>query len=157
MISFMISVVPPKIDRLDGKSHRTHDRGGDSADWYSCPSRRALSWSARAAAFAWCDLGGDHSPWDRLAALQLPEPRRGPDDHTEPAAADIPAPGADVDTSERIAAKLPQVLLMHDASPGSRVRPCCRATIRISPRVRTLTTTAWARTVADEHRVGEGR
>ena len=42
--------------------------------------------SARAAAFARCDLGGDHPPGDRLAAPQLPEPRRGPDDHPEPAA-----------------------------------------------------------------------
>ena len=76
MISFWISVVPPKIDWM-GPSRRTHDRGGDPADWYSRRSRRALSWSARAAAFARCDLGGDHTPWDHLAASQLPEPRRG--------------------------------------------------------------------------------
>ena len=55
-------------------------------------------WSARAAAFARCDLGGDHAPWDRLAALQLPQPRRGPDDHAGPAAADISTAGADVDS-----------------------------------------------------------
>jgi hypothetical protein len=48
-------------------------------------------WSARVAAFARCDLGGDHAPGDRLAAWQLPEPRRGRDDDAEPAAADIPS------------------------------------------------------------------
>ncbi len=30
--------------------------------------------------FARCDQAGDHAPWDRLAAWQRPEPRRGPDD-----------------------------------------------------------------------------
>jgi len=81
----------------------------------------------RAAAFARCDLGGDNAPRDRLAALQLPEPRRGPDDYAEPAAADIPAVDADVDsTGELIAAQLPQILLMHDASNGSQVRSCSR-------------------------------
>jgi hypothetical protein len=29
-------------------------------------------WSARAAAFAWCGLGDDHVPRDRLAAWQVP-------------------------------------------------------------------------------------
>ncbi len=81
-------------------------------------------WSARAAAFARCNLGGDHAPWDRLAALQLPQPRRGPDDHAEPAAADIPTAGADVDSGELIAAQLPGILVMHDASDGSQVGSC---------------------------------
>jgi hypothetical protein len=79
-------------------------------------------WSARAAAFARCELGCDHAPGDRLAASQLPEPRRGRDDHAEPAAADIPAVGADVDSGELIATQLPQILVMHDASDGSQVR-----------------------------------
>ena len=57
---------------------------------------------------------------------QRPEPRRGPDDYAEPAAADIPAANADVDTGELSAAQLPQVLVMHDASDGSQVRPCSR-------------------------------
>jgi hypothetical protein len=83
-------------------------------------------WSARAAAVTRCDLGGDHPPWDRLAASQLPGPRRGPDDQAEPAAADIPAVDADVDSGEFIAAQLPQVLVMHDASHGSQVRSCSR-------------------------------
>jgi len=77
--------------------------------------------SARAAAFARCDLGGDHAPGDRLAASQLPEPRRGPDDRAEPVAADIPAVDADVDSGQLITAELPQVLVMHDASHGSQV------------------------------------
>ena len=44
---------------------------------------------------------------DRRAAWQLPEPRRGPDDDAEPAAADIPAVDADVDAGELLAAQLP--------------------------------------------------
>jgi hypothetical protein len=63
--------------------------------------------------FARCDLGGDHAPGDRLAASQLPEPGRGRDDHAEPAAADIPAVGADVDSGELIA-----VGSDRDALPG---------------------------------------
>ena len=35
---------------------------------------------------------------DRLAVPQFPEPWRGPDDYAEPAAADIPAVDADVDS-----------------------------------------------------------
>jgi hypothetical protein len=82
--------------------------------------------SPRAAASARCNLGGDHSPWDRLTAPQLPEPRSGPDDHTEPAAADIPAVDTDVETGKLIAAQLPQILFMHDASHGNQVGPCSR-------------------------------
>jgi len=55
-------------------------------------------------AFAQCDLGGDHTPRDRLAAPQLPEPRRGPDHDAELAAADIPAIDPDVDAGQLIAA-----------------------------------------------------
>ncbi len=33
------------------------------------------------------DQAGDHAPWNRLAASQLPQPRGGPDDDAEPAAA----------------------------------------------------------------------
>lgn len=68
-------------------------------------------------------------PWllecaDRLAARQLPGPRRGPDGHAEPATADIPAISADVDSGEFIAAQLPEVVVMHDASDGSQVGSC---------------------------------
>ena len=92
----------------------------------SLRSRLGSVWSARAAAFAWCDLGGDNAPRDRLTAPPLPEPRRGRDDQAEPAAADIPAAGADVGSGELIAAQLPQVLVIHDASDGSRVGSCSR-------------------------------
>ena len=68
--------------------------------------------------------GREHPPWDRLAAPQLPGPWCGPDDHTEPAAADIPAVDADVDPCELSAAQQPQVLGMHDAGDGSQVGPC---------------------------------
>jgi hypothetical protein len=83
-------------------------------------------WSARAAAFARCDLGGDHAPGDCLAAWQLPGPRRDPDHAAEPAAADVPAACADVGSCELVAAE-----------------------------VRTLTTTAWAHVTLDDHRDGE--
>jgi len=90
------------------------------------PVKAGSIWSARAAAFARCDLGADHAPWDRLAASQLPGPRRGPDDYAEPATADIPAIDADVDSGELIAAQLPQVLVMHEADGGRQVRSCSR-------------------------------
>ena len=77
--------------------------------------------SVRAAVLARCELGGDHAPWDRLAAPQFPGPRRSPDDHAEPAAADIPAVDTDIDPGELIAAQLPQILVMHDASHSSQV------------------------------------
>ena len=80
----------------------------------------------RSAAFARYDPGGDNAPRDRLAALQLPEPRRSPDDYAKPAAADIPAVDLDVNSGQLIAAQPPQVLVMHDASDGSQVRPCSR-------------------------------
>ena len=38
----------------------------------------------------------------------------------------IPAVGADVGSGELIAAQLPQVLVRHDASKSSQVRPCSR-------------------------------
>jgi hypothetical protein len=91
------------------------------------PPRKAGSiWSARPAAFAWRDLGGDHAPWDRLAALQRSGPRRGPDDDAEPAASDIPAVDADIYSAKLIAAQSPQVLVMHDASDGSQMRSYSR-------------------------------
>jgi hypothetical protein len=73
-----------------------------------------------------------------------PGPPRGPDD-AEPAAADIPAVDADVDSRQLIAAQLPQVLVMHDASDSSQMGPCSREPSRGNQdlgRVRTLTTTA---------------
>jgi len=72
------------------------------------------------------DLGGDHPPRDRLAAWQFPEPRRGPNNDAEPAAADIPAVDVDVDSGELFAAQLPQILAMHDSSDGRQVWPCSR-------------------------------
>ena len=59
------------------------------------------------AAFARCDLRRDHAPWDRLAASQLPKPRRGRDDYAKPAATDIPAVNTHVDSDELITAQLP--------------------------------------------------
>jgi len=90
------------------------------------PVKAGSLWSARAAAFARYDPGGDHPPGDRLAPSQLPSPRRSPDDDAEPTATDIPAADADVDSGELIATQLPQILVMHDPSHGSQVRPCSR-------------------------------
>ena len=84
------------------------------------------TWLARAATFTRCYLGGDHPPGDHLAAGQFPSPRRGRDYHAEPAAPDIPAIRADVDSSQLSAAQPPQVLGMHDASNRNHVRPCSR-------------------------------
>jgi hypothetical protein len=54
-------------------------------------------------------------------------PRSDPDDGPEPAAANIPAVDADVDsTGALIAAQLPQILVMHDAGHGSQVGSCSR-------------------------------
>ena len=124
MISVWISVVPPTIDwtRLSPPELTIV---AESSGLVLPPVTAGSIGSARAAAFARRDLGGDHAPGDRLAAAQLPGPRRGPDDHAEPAAADIPAIKADVD-SELIAAQLPQVLVMHDAADASQVRSCSR-------------------------------
>jgi hypothetical protein len=125
MISFMISVVPPKIARTP-LSRQSHNHAGEQRTSVLRRSRPESIWSARAAAFARRDLDGDHPPGNRLAAPQLPEPRRGPDNYPEPAAADIPAIDADVDSGELITTQLPQVLTMHDASHGSQVRSCSR-------------------------------
>ena len=62
------------------------------------PVKARLRLVSASPAFARCDLGGDNAPRDRLTTSQLPEPRRGPDDHAKPAAADIPAVDADVDS-----------------------------------------------------------
>ena len=121
----MISVVPPKIDwtRLSRQSSQSCRR---TAGLCSRRSKRGSLWSARATAFARRDLGGDHAPGDRLAAPQLPEPRRGPNDDAKPATVDIPAINADVDSGELLAAQLPQILAMRDASDGNQVRSCPR-------------------------------
>ena len=71
MISFMISVVPPKIDwtRPSLQSPQSHRRSADYCSRRSRPGSQLLS---AAAALARCHLGGDHAPRDRLAAPQLP-------------------------------------------------------------------------------------
>ena len=63
---------------------------------------------------------------NRLAASQWPEPRHGLDYHAKPVTRMSQPVGADVDTGELIAARLPQVLGMHDASHGSQVWSCPR-------------------------------
>jgi hypothetical protein len=130
MISFVISVVPPKIDRTL-LSRQSHNRAGEHRGSALAGPRPELSSGQREprrprdviwAAITRQGIG--------LAAPQLPEPRRGRDDRAEPAAADIPAVGADVDSGELIAAQLPQMLLMHDPSNGNQVRSCSREPAR---------------------------
>jgi len=124
MISFWITVVPPTIDwtrlspRADNRDEeqRTGAPAGQGGLHLVSASR-----SVRPA------RSGRRSPArDRLAAAQLPESRRGPDDDAEPATADIPAVDADVDSGELIAAQLPQVLVMHDARDGSQIGSCSK-------------------------------
>jgi hypothetical protein len=51
-----------------------------------------------------CDLRCDDAPRDDDAAAELAESRRGADDDTEPASADVPAAGGHVNARELIAA-----------------------------------------------------
>jgi len=107
-----------------GLGHQSARSPRTAAHWCPRESRRGSIWPVRAAAFARCDLGGDYPPRDGLAAPQLPQPRRGPDDHAEPAAADIPAAGTDVEPGELTAAQPPLILGMHDARQSSQVGSC---------------------------------
>ena len=125
MISFWISVVPPKIDwtRL---SRRAHNRDGQQRTSAPAGQGRAPSGQReprRSRGAIWAAITRHGIVWPRRNS---PSPRRGPDDDAEPAAADIPAIDADVDSGELIAAQLPQVLVMHDPSHGSQVRSCSR-------------------------------
>jgi hypothetical protein len=113
-------------DRLDMAEPAELTIVAENSGLMWAPVKAGSVWSARAAVFARCDLGCDHAPWDRLAAWQLPGPRRGPDNDAEPAAADIPAVDADVDSGELITAQLPEVLVMHDGSDGRQVGACSR-------------------------------
>jgi hypothetical protein len=95
---FLLDLGGAAEDRLDAAETSALTTGAEQRTNALPPVKTGSVGSAQAAAFARCDLGGDHSPGDRLAAPQLPEPWRGPDDHAEPAAADIPAVDADVDS-----------------------------------------------------------
>ncbi len=111
MISFMISVVPPKIDwtRLSPQSSQSWR---SAADWCSCWSRRAPS--------------GQREPrpspgaiWAAITRQGIVSPRRNPPR--------IPAVDTDIESGELITAQLPEVLGMRDASdssqPGGAVLP----------------------------------
>ena len=72
------------------------------------PGRRRGRGTARsalaAAGLLRGDQRGDDAPWDGDAAAELTEPRRGADDDTEPASADVPAAGGHVNARELVAA-----------------------------------------------------
>ena len=75
----------------------------------------------------------------------------------KPAAADIPAAGADIDPGV-IAAQLPQILVMHHPGHGNEVRPCPREPPRGDQhlgRGQDATTTAWAHAALHDHRGGQ--
>jgi hypothetical protein len=112
-------------------------------------------WLARAPACTRCDLGGDHPPGDHLAAGQFPGPRRGPDHDAEPAAADIPAISADVDSvssARHSCHRSPGCTMPATATTCGRAPASRRAAITISAGVRTLTTSAWAHLAPGHHR-----
>jgi hypothetical protein len=60
----------------------------------------------------------------------VPKAAAWPDDYAEPAAADVPAFEADIDSGKFITAELPQILMMHDASNGHHVGSCSRESPR---------------------------
>jgi hypothetical protein len=90
------------------------------------PSTKTAPGQRGPLAFTRYDLGGDHPPRSPNPQRQFPGPPRGPDHNAEPAAADIPAISADVDSGELSAAQLPQILEMHDASNRNHVGPRSR-------------------------------
>jgi len=122
MISFWISVVPPKIDwmRLSRRSSRSCRR---AADWCSRRSRQAPSGQrelrrSRGAIWAAITRHGIVSP-------RGSSPVRGVAPTTTPNQRPrISQPSMRTPTPELIAAQLPQVFVMHDASDGSHLGSC---------------------------------
>ena len=158
MISFWISVVPPKIDgtRLSRQSSQSWRRAADSC---SRRSRPGSIWSARAAASARCDLGGDHAPW--IVWPRGNSPVRGVAPTTTPnqqpriskpsMRTSTPVSSSRHGCHRSSGCTIPATAARCGRAPASR-----RAAIRTSAGVRTLTTTAWARAVLDDHRNGQG-
>jgi hypothetical protein len=124
MISFWISVVPPKIDwtRLSRRSSHSCRR---AADWCSRRSRRAPSGQReprrpRGAIWAAITHQGIVSPRGN-------SPVRGVAPTTTPNQRPrMSQPSMRTSTPELITAQLPQVLVMHDASDSSQMRSCSR-------------------------------
>ncbi len=71
----MISVVPPKIGWTRLSRQSSQPRRRPAGQCWRRP-RPGSIWSARAAAVARCDLGGDHAPGDCLAAAWPRRARR---------------------------------------------------------------------------------
>ena len=69
-----------------------------------------------------CDLRCDDAPWDGDATAELAESRRGADDDTEPASADVPAAGGHVNARELVAAHLPARGLLELRSTSTATR-----------------------------------
>ena len=94
------------------------------------PVKPGSIWSARAAAFARCDLSGDHAPG--IVSPRRSSPSRGVARRRRRTSG-RGYPAADADAGEFIAAHLLQVLAMHDPSHGRGVRPCSREPPRSDP------------------------
>jgi hypothetical protein len=118
MISFMISVVPPKIDwtRLSRQSSQSFRRAADSC---SRRSRRAPSGQRGPR----CSRG---AIWAAITRQGILWPRRkSPSRGVAPTTTPNQRPRIS-QPSMRIAAQPPQVLVMHDASDSSQMGPCPR-------------------------------
>ena len=123
MISFMISVVPPKIDRTL-LSRQSRNRAGEHrASALAQPRPEPSSGQReprRSRGVIWAAITRQgiisprrNSPSRGVAATTTPNQRPRISQPSD----------ADVNSGELIAAQLPQVLLVHDGSNGNQVGP----------------------------------
>jgi hypothetical protein len=112
-------------DRLDAAKPTELTIAAQSSGLVLPPVKAGSIGSARAAAFARRDLGGDHPPWivwpRRNSPVRGVAPMTAPDQRPR-----ISQPPVQTSTPELIAVQLPQVLVVHDASGGSQIGSCSR-------------------------------
>ena len=153
MISFWSSVVRSAICWTAEPAALTIV--AESSGLVCLPVRAGSIGSARAAAFARCDLGGEHPPGDRLAAPQLPGrgvapttmPNQRPRISQPSIRTSTPVSSSRHNSHRSSLCTMPATAARWGRAPASR-----RAAIRTSAGVRTLTTPAWARAALDDHR-----
>jgi hypothetical protein len=159
MISFWISVMSPTIDwtRLSPPSSRSCRR---AADWCSRRSRRAPSgqrWPRRSPGAIWAAITrqGIVSP-RRSCPVRGVAPTTTPNQRPRISQPSIrtstPVSSSRHNCHRSSLCTMPATAARWDRAPASR-----RAAISTSAGVRTLTTTAWARAVLDDHRGGSPR
>ena len=123
MISFMISVVPPKIDgtRLSRQSSQSRRRSADRCSRRSSRAPSGQRESRRSRGAIWAAITRQGIVWPRGNS-----PVRGVAPTTTPNQRPrISQPSTRTSMPvELLAAQLPQVLVMHDPSHGSQVRSC---------------------------------